>query len=349
MKPILLRRREVLRRLLVVSIALAVYAVLTAGLYHRMTRPGEAAEARVAVVQGAQPPHRNIAVRDGWFWVDGERLLIASVGWDPVRPGELPWTRTFRAAEIDRDLAQIRAAGFNAVRSWAPLRPEELALAARHGIRVLQGIWIDPAGDFADPAFRRRTLGEVAQAVEASRWSPAILGYLILNEPRAAAVAKAGLDETRAFLREAAAVVRALDPSAPIGYASWPGMEALDDPLLDFVAFNLYPHRPRVVMDELGLAGYVSLLRRTVARGRPLVISEFGISVSPRGEVQGRGGASEAEQAAGLVELAGLFVAGGATGTSVFQWNDGWWKNHDRTGDELEHDPADPEEWFGLI
>lgn len=342
-------RNATARRLVAVLAVLTVYAGLTAALYGQMRDPTVNDDARVTVVHGAEPPQRNLAVRDGWFWVDGQRFAVRSVGWDPVRPGELPWQRAFHQGELEADLRRIREAGFNVVRTWAPLTPEELALVERHGLRVLQGVWVQPDGDFADPEFRRRTLGEVARAVEASRWSPAILGYLVLNEPRATAVATAGLEETRAFLRELVATVRAVDPSAPIGYASWPGMEALDDPLLDFVAFNVYPHRPRVVMDELGLGGYVALLRRSVARGRPLVISEFGISVSPQGEVEGRGGATEAEQATGLVRLASSYLAAGAVGLSVFQWSDGWWKNDDGPGDETEHDEDDPEEWFGLI
>lgn len=285
---------------------------------------------------------------DGRFQVGGRPFLVVGVGWDPARPGELPWTRPFVAAEVDADFARMKAAGFNTVRTWAPMRPEELALAARHGLRVLQGIWTPPDADFADPALRRRVLGEVARVVESSRWSPAVLGYLVLNEPRARAVAHAGLAQTQAWLREIAATVRALDPSAPVGYASWPGMEALDDGLLDFVAFNLYPHRPRAAMDGLGMGGYVRLLQRTVARGRPFLVSEFGVSVAP-GAAPGRGGASEAEQAEALVELSATFAAAGAAGAAVFQWNDGWWKNHEREGDELTHDADDPEEWFGLL
>lgn len=348
MRAVVPRRQLVMRRLASVIVVLVAYAALTAGVYRHL-EPPPANGSRVTVVQPAQPITRNIALRDGLFWVDGERFLVLSVGWDPTRPGELPWQRSLRFDELDHDLRRIRAAGFNTVRTWAPLSPEELAMVERYGLRVLQGIWVDPDGEFADASFRRRTLAEVARAVERSRFSPAILGYVILNEPRAKAVARAGLEQTRAFVREVVAAVRALDPSAPVGYASWPGMETLDDPLLDFVAFNVYPHRPRVVMDELGLAGYMRLLRDTVARGRPLLVSEYGLSVSPHAEVRGRGGATEEQQASGLVDLDRLFFSTGIAGTSVFQWSDGWWKNNEKTGDEQEHDPADPEEWFGLI
>jgi exo-beta-1,3-glucanase (GH17 family) len=334
--------RRPARRLLVVASVVLAYAGATAALYARLA-PGGAA-ARV----GTRPPARDLAIEGEVFRVGGEPFFLRAVGWDPARPGELPWARSFDAALVESDFRRIRAAGFNAIRTWAALSAEELALAERSGLRVLQGIWTPPDADFRDPALRRRVLDEVRLAVETSRWSPAILGYLVMNEPRASAVARAGIDASAAFLREVAAVVRALDPGAPVGYASWPGLEALDDPLFDFVAFNVYPHRPRVVMDELGLVGYVRLLRETVARGRPLVISEFGVSVS-RASVAGRGGASEAEQASQLVALASAFAQAGAAGTVVFQWNDGWWKNHERDGDEREHDLDDPEEWFGLV
>jgi hypothetical protein len=351
---LLLLRRALprsLTRLGGVVLALGLYALLTAGVYRTLSG-GEAAPGGVLQVVTTQPPpRRNIALVEGQFHVDGAPFLVKAVGWDPTRPGELPWTRKLQPEVVEEDFRRIRAAGFNTLRSWAPLSAEELTLAERHGLKVVQGIWVPPDGDFADPVFRRHTLAQVAGSVEASRWSPAVLAYLVLNEPRARAVAGAGLDATSAFLRELVATVRALDPSAPVGYASWPGLEALDDALLDFVAFNLYPHRPRVVMDELGLGGYARLIRGTVARGRPLLISEFGVSVSPgnREGTPGRGRATLSQQAAGLASLSRTFAGAGVAGSAVFQWNDGWWKNNEEQGDELTHDPDDPEEWFGLI
>jgi exo-beta-1,3-glucanase (GH17 family) len=340
--------REPARRLAGIAILLAVYAALTAGLYRALTaRHGNAAPS-VQLVAGSTPPRRNISLREGRFLLAGEPYFINAVGWDPARPGEVPWKRRFVAREVDEDFRRIHEAGFNTVRTWAPMREEELQLAVQNHLRVLQGIWTPPDADFRDGAVRRRVLDQVARTVETSRWSPAIIGYLVMNEPSAQAVAHSGLEATASWLREIVATVHALDPSAPVGYASWPGMEALDDDLLDFTAFNLYPHRPRAAMDELGIAAYVRLLRKTVARGRPFLVSEFGISASPRAR-DGRGGASEPQQAQQLVKLASTFAAAGAAGTSVFQWNDGWWKNHDREGDELTHDADDPEEWFGLL
>jgi hypothetical protein len=340
--------RSPARRIAAAALALLAYSGLTAALYRGLVATPAPAAPPLQISPGAAPPRRDIALKDGLFWVGGAPLFVNAVGWDPARPGELPWTRAVDLREVAADFERIRAAGFNAVRTWAPMKPEELALAARAGLLVLQGIWTPPDADFRDPVLRRRVLAEAARAVETSRWSPAVLVYLVMNEPRAHAVAHAGVSETNAFLREVVATVRALDPGAPIGFANWPGAEVVDDDLLDFTAFNLYPHRPRAAMDGLGVRAYTRLLRETVARGRPLLVSEFGISVSPS-SVSGRGGATEEEQASGLCELASAFAAAGAAGTALFQWNDGWWKNADGPGDEQTHDPADPEEWYGLL
>lgn len=344
-------RSESLRRFLMVVAGLFFYSALTVVFYFALA-DGPAAPQLVAASETPKDlPARVVSIAGGRFLVDGKPFLIKAVGWDPVRPGELPWNRPHVEVELHADLERIKQAGFNTVRTWAPLDTRTLAIVREHGLYVLQGIWTLPDGPFDVPERRAEVLDMVTEVVKSSRWFPNVLGYLVLNEPRARAVAAAGLDQTVAFVSQVARRIHELDPGRPVGYASWPGMEGLDDVELDFVAFNLYPHRPRVVMDELGLADYLRLLRRTVARGRPLIVSEFGISVSRGGPGRGRGGATLTEQAEGLPALAWTFLESGVAGYAVFQWSDGWWK-HDEAmdeDDELSHDPNDPEEWFGLV
>jgi hypothetical protein len=275
-------RHDGWRQLGVIVVCLGIYAVLTMALYRRFVgRPRHARSA--STTHAAAPASRRVEIRDGRFTVGGVPFLVKAVGWDPVRPGELPGERRLDLEELDGDLARITAAGFNTVRTRAPLGPDELELVARHHLHVLEGLGVPSDGDLLDASQRRDTLARVARAVRATRSSPAILGYLVWTEPRARAVAHAGLGPSTAYLGELVATVRALDPTAPIGYASVPGMEALDDELLDFIAFDLDPRRPQAIMDVDGLggAGYLRLLRETVARGRPLIISGSGISVSP--------------------------------------------------------------------
>ena len=153
---------------------------------------------------------------------------------------------------------------------------------------------------------------------------------------------KAGLAATRELLRELAGAVRLADPGVPVGFASWPGLEALDEPSLDFVAANLYPFRPSGLLETVGYAGMVALWKRERAPTRPLLVSEYGLSVAPLPPLpDAPGGVNEAEQAAGLPVLADDIARAGAGGGALFMWIDGWWKNNEAAGDEQDHDPAD--------
>jgi hypothetical protein len=337
MPLVLPTRRRRRRRLALIVAGLAAYMGIVAMIRGRQGPPLAAA---------AHP--EPVRLVNGWFYRGGERLLIKAVGWDPARPGEKPWARHRSVALVEEDFRRIRAAGFNTVRSWAPLTPVELAAAARQDLLVLQGIWVDRTGDFGDPAFRRRELEKVAQAVRDSRDSAMVLAYLVMNEPSPKQVLAQGVETTRALLREIRSTVRTVHPGAAVSFSSWPGLELLDEPSLDFVAVNLYPFRPKALLDAVGYAGMVRIWKE-LAGTRPLLVSEFGISVAPVvPEPDGPGGASEAAQAAGLPRLASDAVRGGATGLAAFMWLDGWWKNAESPSDERTHDSDDPEEWFGL-
>jgi len=79
--------------------------------------------------------------------------------------------------------------------------------------------------------------------------------------------------------------------------------------------------------------------------GQPLIITEYGLSVSPGGPGNwGYGGNSLTEQKEGILHMYKSLVDGGASGSCVFNYSDGWWKG----GNEFVHDDV-AEEWFGLV
>jgi hypothetical protein len=325
-----------LKRILAVLLVLAAYVGATALIAYRYS------DLPVSVAPRFQ-------VHGQWVYRDGEKFFVNAVGWDPTRPGNLPWKWTCPPDLVEEDFARIRAAGFNTVRTWTALSQEELSAAERHGLAVIQGIWVDRTGDFSDRAFRERQLAEVARVARYSRESKAVLAYLVMNEPSATHVLKQGIETTRSLLREVARTIRTMDPGAIVGFSNWPGVEFLDEPELDLVAANLYPFRPKVLLEAIGYEGMLQLWTRRLAKGRPFLASEYGISVAPgRIKPESPGGATEEQQASELPRLADAIVRSGAIGGSVFMWIDGWWKNADASGDELTHDPADGEEWFGL-
>jgi hypothetical protein len=94
-----------------------------------------------------------------------------------------------------------------------------------------------------------------------------------------------------------------------------------------------------------GYSDYIRYLRRLNPGPAPLVVTEYGLSVSPTGPGNwGYGGNSLAGQQEGILHMYKSLVDGGATGSCVFNYSDGWWK----AGNEWVHDDA-AEEWFGLV
>jgi hypothetical protein len=292
-----------------------------------------------------------VEVREGRLFVDGDRFIVRGVGYDPgSRPGQYPWSRKFDRKVMAADLERMKEAGFNTVRGWSGFNDQELSLIANHDLWVIQGIWFDPSGDFADPEFRTAALRTVSEIVERSAKHDHILMYLVMNEPSAESILKAGEEATREFLTELKTRVNELHPGVPVSFANTIIGDFFDVPAMDVDAFNGYMYAP-ITMRVLGYRGFLEWWRKNRPAGQPLVVTEFGLSVSPTAKWEGRfsyGGNSPEDQALGnLWMLESLFQAG-AQGSCAFLFHDGWWKNANTPDDAMTHDD-DPEEWYGII
>lgn len=279
------------------------------------------------------------------FTVDGEPFLVVGIGYDiHARPGAAPWIDRFNPDLFRKDLERIVAAGFNTIRTWNPLTDEQLAIAAEHGLWVLQGVWFDPAGDFADPTFRRASCDLVEREIARSAPHPNVLGYLVMNEPHADAVHRAGTAALAAFCRELAEAAKRGDPRRPVSFSNCVMADWLPTEAWDFAAYNVYPYAPVTIEKVLGYRGYLESLKASRAADKPLLVTEFGLSVSPQGDGRGYGGNTLEQQRDGDLRLWHDVIQSGAAGGCVFMWTDGWWKH----GDEKTHDPH-AEEWYGLL
>ena len=289
----------------------------------------------------------SVTVRDGWFWVDGQKFFVKGIGYEThTRPGQVPWEYSFDENLIRLDLARIRNAGFNTLRTWDALRPEELRLVEEFGLKVLMGIWVDPHGDYGNAAFVDQAVERVKEVVSYSANSPALLGYLIMNEPTVSDMVAGGPGNLRRLWERLIAEIHQLAPGVPVSVAQAAAGDFINTDLFDFVAFNLYIYNPLLLREVTGYAGYVEWLKRRLAPDKPLIITEFGLSVSPTGfnGPFGYGGNSLEQQSQGILLMYRGLIAGGAQGGCVFQYHDGWWK----AGNPAVHDDH-PEEWFGLF
>jgi hypothetical protein len=287
----------------------------------------------------------EVGIDGDWLTVDGHRFLVVGLGYEiGCRPGRLPWQRDFRPDLLHADFKRIKAAGFNTLRTWAPMTDKELSLAAEYGLWVIQGVWYDSKGDFADPAFQQQVLQQVTEEVTRSAKHPNILFYLIGNEPHGEAVHKSGVEETIKFHRKLADTARRCDPRRPASYANCVFADFLVPEMWDLTAQNVYPYAPVTIEKTLGYRGYLQHVKRRLAPNKPLVVTEFGLSVSPKGDGRGYGGNTLSQQRDGMLALWDDVLNSGAAGGCAFMWIDGWWKS----GNKDLHD-ENAEEWFGLL
>lgn len=224
-----------------------------------------------------------ITVANGELLVNGEAFFIRGIGYEAgCRPGELPWKRTFDSEVLAHDFTAIRDAGFNTIRTWAPLTDDEIRMARAHGLWVIQGLGLDWNRFWGDPVYQRQSLLQVEREVRRGARHPNILYYLVMNEPSLEKVLRTGLDEVERGFRLLQQASRAADPAALLSFSNFTAVDFLDTATWDVVSFNSYPYFSETVRSVLGYRGYTEWLARR-AWPRAFVMTEFGLSVSPDG------------------------------------------------------------------
>ncbi|MCO6481132.1 MAG: T9SS type A sorting domain-containing protein [Phaeodactylibacter sp.] len=289
---------------------------------------------------------QEIELKNNFFYLDGQKFFLKGIGYEVgATPGELPWARTFNPEVLHADMQRILAGGFNTIRTWAPFTEQELSLLQEYDIKIIMGIWIDPHADFSQPAFVNQARSIVADVLSYSKNYDNIIAYLIMNEPLPETIAAAGYEATEYLWKELIQIIHAEHPGRPVSIANTSNGTYINPAVFDFSAYNVYIYNPVTVNYLHGYRDFVRYLQQLNVPGKPLVITEYGLSVSPSGPgAWGYGGNSLQQQLEGDLHMYKSLVDGGAAGSFLFNYSDGWWKG----GDEFVHNDS-PEEWFGLV
>jgi GT2 family glycosyltransferase len=247
---------------------------------------------------------------------DGRALPLKGVTYGPFRPNrageDVPGP-----GQAMRDLQQIAAAGFNAIRVYTVPPRWLLDAAAHEGVRVLVGLPWEQHVAFLDERARRRSIDQRVRAgVLATLDHPAVLAYAVGNEIPASIVRWYGARRVERFLDRLVDAVRDEDPDAIVTYVNYPTTEYLRSASVDLVCFNVYLESPEPY------EAYLARLQ-TLAGDRPLVLAELGLDSVRNGE--------ERQAAALDWQIRSTFGAGCA-GAFVFSWTDEWY----RGGQEIE-------------
>ena len=70
----------------------------------------------------------HVELREGWYYINGNKFFVNALGYEiGARPGQHPYKKRWSEPErVKSDLAVIKEAGFNAIRTWSELSEEEL-------------------------------------------------------------------------------------------------------------------------------------------------------------------------------------------------------------------------------
>ncbi|MGY1582108.1 discoidin domain-containing protein [Streptomyces sp. MN13] len=202
-------------------------------------QPGPGGAVRVTGSQG-----------DWQLTAGGQPYTVKGVTWGPA------------IADAGRHMPDVKSMGVNTIRTWGtdggtkPL----LDAAAAHGIRVINGFWLQPGGGpgsggcvnyVTDSAYKANMLTEFAKWVETYKSHPATLMWNVGNESvlglqncYSGSELEAQRDAYTSFVNDVAKRIHSIDPDHPVTSTdawtgAWPYYKR-NAPDLDLYSMNSY-------------------------------------------------------------------------------------------------------------
>jgi hypothetical protein len=291
----------------------------------------------------------EVTVDGPGIFVDGRPFHIRGVCWNPVPKGATHPDGIDFPGMVATDADLMRAAGINVVRTYEAItEPSVLDALAERGIMVLNSMYVW-GGD--QPSVVTTRVAPVAD-------HPAVLAWVVGNEWNYNGLyVDLSHEESLARLNEAAALLKQNAGSRPVVtvYGEVPSAETIAAmPDIDIWGINAYR----------GI-GFGDLFSTWASRSqKPMFLAEYGADAYNANEDR-YDPESQAEAVEALTqEIADngfAFVDGGvASGGSIFEFADEWWKDgggspdaHDvggiAPGGGPHPDQTFNEEWWGLV
>jgi hypothetical protein len=289
-------------------------------------------------------PETHVEIRDGWYYINGQKFFVNALGYEiGARPGQNPYKK--RSSEPERvksDIAVIKEAGFNAIRTWSELSEEELRVVQDSELKVILGIGIEPEDNFSDPEVVEHFMGIVKNVLAYSKNYDAVITYIIMNEPMPQHIKNVGAQATVDLWKKMRDLIHREHPGIPVTISGNSAItEFVDMNVFDVYGYNAYDYDGFNYTH--GFANAARILPQMNGQGKPLLLTEFGMSVSRQGGEARYGGNTLMAQMDILPWYYRQLLDAGAAGACPFYYADGWWK-----GEEPGTHDDTPEEWFGF-
>lgn len=286
----------------------------------------------------------NLEIKNGWYYINGEKFFVNALGYEiGARPGQNPYEKRYSEPErVRHDMQVIKEAGFNAVRTWSELFEDELKVVQESGLKIIFGIGIKPEQDFSDPKIVDEYMTIVKNVLSYSKNYDCIITYLVMNEPMPQHIQKVGAQATVDLWKKMRDLIHIEHPGIPVTISGNSAItEFVDMNVFDIYAYNSYDYDGFNYTH--GYTNACKILPEMNGQGKPLLLTEFGLSVSREGGESRYGGNTLIEQMEILPWYYRQLLDAGAAGACPFYYADGWWKG----GEPAKHNDT-PEEWFGF-
>jgi len=149
---------------------------------------------------------REFTVRNGDFYLNGERIYLKAGFWEGLYPTTLAYPKD--AEFVRKEILLAKAAGFNTLRPWRkPPPPPILDLADELGICIINCPPIEcmRQGPRESPQMESHIINEVSQLVLRDRNHPSVIYWEIFNEIIRQSLAR--------LMHKASLAARSLDPT----------------------------------------------------------------------------------------------------------------------------------------
>lgn len=228
----------------------------------------------------------------GWFWAQHSATppdvedLLDSVSFNPTAPGQDPRNSDLTVRQIDRDL-ELVAQYAKSIRLYNSTGGSEMipVMAARHGVNVTVGAWLDPAplNETAEDKKQREAKNkrELDTAIQLTRDNRNVKAVVVGNEVLLRAENNSKEDQERAveeLTKNIKYVKRRVKVPVTTGevWDRW-----LKHPTLvkevDFIAAHILPYWEGVPADQAMADAWAKYERlRRAFPGKRIVIAEFG-------------------------------------------------------------------------
>lgn len=263
-----------------------------------------------APAAAVSPATRNRVVTDGKFFrVDGKKFYPKGITYGPFQDSaDAPHFPSRSRVKADFEL--MRAMHANCLRVYYVPPPWFLDLAQEHDLKILvEYPWAKHTCFLDDQATRDAARQATRSTAESLAGHPAVFALTLVNEIPPDIARWYGHRRVEDFIEELVLIAKEADPHRLITFANFPPTEFLRPDGLDFVSFNVYLH------DQQPFANYLDRLQ-SIAEGKPLVLTEFGLDSIREGEEH------KARILSGHIETA---FRAGAAGTFIFAFTDDWY------------------------